>query len=83
MSARGHEVAEVGLDVGSRPDRAPQRDGEGGHADPRELGCRRDRGHGIDPARVIADHGTPTRVDDLFRRARRLLGDAAAKWYWD
>jgi type III restriction enzyme len=22
-------------------------------------------------------------IDDLFRRARRLLGDAAAKWYWD
>jgi type III restriction enzyme len=22
-------------------------------------------------------------INDLFRRARRLLGDAAAKWYWD
>jgi type III restriction enzyme len=22
-------------------------------------------------------------IDDLFRRARRSLGDAAAKWYWD
>jgi len=22
-------------------------------------------------------------VDDLFRRARRTFGDAAAKWYWD
>jgi type III restriction enzyme len=22
-------------------------------------------------------------IDDLFRRAKRLLGDAAAKWYWD
>lgn len=22
-------------------------------------------------------------VDDLFRRAKRALGDAAAKWYWD
>jgi type III restriction enzyme len=22
-------------------------------------------------------------IEDLFRRARRLLGDAAAKWYWD
>jgi type III restriction enzyme len=22
-------------------------------------------------------------LDDMFRRARRLLGDSAAKWYWD
>jgi type III restriction enzyme len=22
-------------------------------------------------------------IDDLFRRSKRLLGDAAAKWYWD
>jgi type III restriction enzyme len=22
-------------------------------------------------------------IDDLFRRSRRTLGDAAAKWYWD
>ncbi|MBI2857370.1 MAG: DEAD/DEAH box helicase family protein [Chloroflexi bacterium] len=22
-------------------------------------------------------------IEDLFRRARRLLGDSAAKWYWD
>jgi len=22
-------------------------------------------------------------IDDLFRRAKRLLGDATAKWYWD
>jgi len=22
-------------------------------------------------------------IDDLFRRAKRILGDAAAKWYWD
>jgi type III restriction enzyme len=22
-------------------------------------------------------------IDDLFRRAKRTLGDAAAKWYWD
>jgi type III restriction enzyme len=22
-------------------------------------------------------------IEDLFRRAKRLLGDAAAKWYWD
>ena len=22
-------------------------------------------------------------INDVFRRARRLLGDAAAKWYWD
>lgn len=22
-------------------------------------------------------------IEDLFRRARRILGDAAAKWYWD
>jgi type III restriction enzyme len=22
-------------------------------------------------------------IDDLFRRARRTLGDSAAKWYWD
>jgi len=22
-------------------------------------------------------------IDDLFRRARRILGDAAAKWYWE
>ncbi len=22
-------------------------------------------------------------IDDLFRRAKRVLGDAAAKWYWD
>jgi type III restriction enzyme len=22
-------------------------------------------------------------IDDLFRRSKRILGDAAAKWYWD
>ncbi len=32
----------------------------------------------------IADIAINTRnVDDLFRRARRTFGDAAAKWYWD
>jgi type III restriction enzyme len=32
----------------------------------------------------IADIAINARnVDDLFRRARRTFGDAAAKWYWD
>jgi type III restriction enzyme len=28
-------------------------------------------------------HVNARNIEDLFRRARRMLGDAAAKWYWD
>jgi type III restriction enzyme len=37
-----------------------------------------------DVTKTTAEVAVSTRnIEDLFRRARRLLGDAAAKWYWD